>query len=57
MSMNIDPQGGHSVEISPAVGVEQIRTLTPLDDERRFGLPFLHLGEGMPEVLSIPAAQ
>ena len=57
MAMEIDPDGGCSVEIPRPFRIDQVGPFPPLNNERLLLFPFLHLGERMPEVLSIPVAQ
>src|SRR5262245_15468247 len=57
MAMEIDPDGGGTVEIFLPFPVDQIGPFSSLDNERLLLFPFLHLGEGMPEVSVIPIDQ
>src|ERR1700752_895433 len=57
MAMKIDPDGRDPIEIPLSFRIDQIRPFPTLDDERFFLFPFLHLGEGMPEVPVIPINQ
>ncbi len=57
MAMEIDPDGGGTVEIPLSFRIDQVGAFSLLDNERLLLFPFLHLGKGMPEVLSIPVAQ
>ncbi len=57
VAVDIAPQGGDPVQVAAAVLVEEVGTLSPGDDEQFFGNKGLHLGEGMPEVVPVPAGQ
>jgi hypothetical protein len=57
MAMEVDPDGRGSIEIPLPCRIDEVRPFPSIDNERLLLFPFLHLGEGMPEVLSIPAAQ
>ena len=50
MAMEIDPDGGGPVEILLPFRIDQVGPFSSLDNERLLLFPFLHLGEGMPEV-------
>ena len=53
MAVEIDPQRGDSVQVAAPVGVFQMDTPAPFDDEGRLLLPLTLLGEGMPEAAAI----
>src|SRR4029079_14992009 len=57
MAMEIHPDGRGPIEKPLSFGIDQVGSFAPLDNERLFLFPFLHLGEGMPEVLVIPVNQ
>jgi len=57
MAMEIDPDGRGPIELPLPFRIDQVGPFPSLDNERLLLFPFLHLGEGMPEVRSIPAAQ
>src|SRR4249920_3570303 len=57
MAMKIDPDGRNPIEIPLPLRIDQVGPFSPLDDERFLLFPFLHLGEGMPEVPVIPINQ
>ena len=57
MPMQIDPDGGGSVEVLLSVRIDQLRPFSFFDNERFLLLPFLHLGERVPEVSVIPIYQ
>ena len=57
MAMEIDPDGRGSVEVLLPFRIDQVGPFPPLDDEWLLLFPFMHLGEGMPEVSVIPINQ
>ena len=57
MAMQIDPDGRGAIEVLLSLRIDQVRPVSFFDNERLLLFPFLHLGEGMPEVRSIPVAQ
>src|SRR5512146_1543483 len=57
VAVNIHPDGRGSVQVLFAVGVNEVGALPSCDNEGFLLLPFLHLGEGMPEVPMIPLLQ
>ena len=54
VAVHVAPHAGRTVEVPVAVGVDEPAALAPLDQER---LVFLHLGEGVPDVVPIPGAE
>jgi hypothetical protein len=57
MAVKIDPDGRGAVEILVAFSIDEVGAFAAFDDERVFLFPFLHLGEGMPQVSVIPFDQ
>ena len=57
MAVEIDPDGRNPIEIPLPFRIDQVGPFPSLDNERFFLFPFLHLGEGMPEVPVIPIDQ
>lgn len=57
MAMEVDPNRGSAVEVLSSVSIEKVGAYSPLDNERLLLFPFLHLSEGMPEVLPVPIAK
>jgi hypothetical protein len=57
MAMQIDPDGRTSIEIPLPFRIDQVGPFSPLNNERFLLFPFLHLGEGMPEMPVIPINQ
>jgi len=54
MPVDVAPQAAHAVQVSPAIQIEQLAPLRPLDHKR---LVFRHLRERVPNVLAIPSQQ
>ena len=50
VTVDVDPQRRHPVEVAPPLGVDQLAALGPLDDQRVVLQPALHGREGMPDV-------
>ena len=57
MSVEIDPDGRGAVEIFSAFCIDEVGTLSPLDNQRVFLFPLLHLGKRMPEIAVVPVPQ
>ena len=57
MAMEIDPDGRGPIEKPLPFHIDQVGPFPSLDNERLLLFPFLHLGEGMPEVPVIPINQ
>src|SRR5467141_2819439 len=57
MAMEIDPDGRGPIEIPLPFRIDQVGPFPSLDNERLLLFPFLHLGEGMPEISVVPIDQ
>ena len=57
VAVQVGPEGGDPVQITVALDIKQVVALAPGDDQEFFFPEALHLGKGMPEVLSVPAGQ
>lgn len=52
--VDVAPEGGNSIKVFPALGVEEVGSLPTSDDaDIRIPFPFLLLGKGMPEVFFV----
>jgi len=54
MAVHIDPKAGNAVQVPLAVDIDQITSLRPVNDERFFVKPILHLRERMPKIFLVP---
>ena len=54
VAVDVAPHAGRAVEVAVALDVDEPAALAPLDQER---LVFLHLGEGVPDVVAVPVQQ
>lgn len=52
VAVNVAPQTAHSVEVFPAIHIDERAAAGPLDNER---LILGHLREGMPDMREVPA--
>ena len=57
VAVEVGPEGGDPVQVTVALEVKEVDALAPGDDQELFFPEALHLGEGMPEVLPVPARQ
>jgi hypothetical protein len=57
VAVDIAPQGGDAVQIAVAVNIVEVNALAMGDDQEFFFPEASHLGEGMPEVVMVPAGQ
>ena len=55
VAVEVGPEGGDPVQVAVAFLVEEEAPFSPGDDQEFFLQEALHLGEGMPEVLPVPA--
>ncbi len=53
MPVDVAPQRGDAVDVAPALAVDQLRSLSPLDHQRLFLDPALLLGERVPEMVAV----
>jgi len=54
VAKQIDPPGGHGVDIGSALPIVEVNSLTTVDKDGRMGLVILHLGAGMPDAHGVP---
>ena len=57
VAVEVGPEGGDPIQVAVAFLIEEIAAFSPGDDQEFFLPEALHLGEGMPEVLPVPAHQ